>query len=117
MQKGSKSQSAKTKGPDENKTLKRIGAFLVQMLQVEYEKKNEPINGLTSHDALSQLNSQVISYAKGSWPFNRSFNTKASSMDWWENLSQHPDAMVLAVCGLFSVVALVVAQTHLASCN
>jgi hypothetical protein len=80
------------------KTLQRIGTALMGMLRAKYEHKKVTINGISPHDAVTQLKAQFKMYAEGKWPFNCLFDDNAELMSWWQNLSQHPDAQILAVC-------------------
>lgn len=81
-----------------NRTLLRIGRFLVSQLQIEYESKKSSIHGLDAGIALAKLNEQIIAYAKGAWPFNCAFTDKANVAKYWRDFLHHDNADVLAVC-------------------
>jgi hypothetical protein len=68
------------------------------VLQGEYEHRKRPIEGISPQDAIIQLNSQIVMYAKGLWPFNRPYNEGDNPLEWWRGFDNHPDAKVLAVC-------------------
>ncbi|KAG1787329.1 uncharacterized protein HD556DRAFT_1409571 [Suillus plorans] len=87
-----------------NQTLLRIGKFLVSQLRFEYESKDDsPIHGLDAGLALAKLNEQIVAYAKGAWPFNRTFTDKANVVKYWRDFLDHDNADVLAVlCNLVS---------------
>ena len=82
------------------------------MLRAEYEHKKVTIYGISPHDAVTQLKAQFKMYAEGKWPFNRLFDDNTEPMSWWQNLSQHPDAQIFAVCTISGL--LIVSQTHIA---
>ena len=86
-----------TSTTDSNKTLSRIGAFLVSQLRAEYESKKEKINGLKAAMALEKLRDQIITYAKGLWPFNRATVDRNNVAKYWRDLQHHEGADVLAV--------------------
>jgi hypothetical protein len=94
---GGGSGSAEVRSEDNGKNYKRIGRFLVQILQAEYEAKGEMIAGLSPKHALDQLKSQLASYSTRVWPFQCPCRESDDPMTWWEHLSKHPDAQVLAV--------------------
>ncbi|KIM56279.1 hypothetical protein SCLCIDRAFT_29720 [Scleroderma citrinum Foug A] len=85
-----------TSTADSNKTLSRIGAFLVSQLRAEYESKKEKINGLKAAMALEKLRDQIITYAKGLWPFNRATVDRNNVAKYWRDLQHHEGADVLA---------------------
>ena len=64
------SRLSATSTANSHKTLSHIGTFLVSQLQAEYKFKKEKIHGLEAVVALEKLRDQIISYAKGLWPFN-----------------------------------------------
>jgi hypothetical protein len=68
------------------------------MLRAEYKHKRVTINGISPHDVVTQLKAQFKMYAEGKWPFNRLFDDNAEPMSWWQNLSQHANVQILAVC-------------------
>ena len=86
-----------TSTADSNKTLSRIGAFLVSQLQAEYKSKKETINGLKAAIALEKLRDQIITYTKGLWPFNRATTDTNNVAQYWQDLKHHDGADVLAV--------------------
>jgi len=90
-------QAANITTLSETNMLKRIGDALMLMLRAEYEHQKQTIDGISARDAAIQLNTQILLYAKGQWPFNRPFGEGDDPMKWWENLSRHPDSKVLAV--------------------
>jgi len=86
-----------TSTADANKTLPRIGTFLVSQLQEEYESKQEKIHGLEALVALEKLKDQIIAYAKGLWPFNQASINRDNVAKYWQDLRDHESADVLAV--------------------
>ncbi|EIW74896.1 hypothetical protein CONPUDRAFT_159670 [Coniophora puteana RWD-64-598 SS2] len=85
-------------GLGENETLKRIGAFLVSQLRLEYVDKKEQICSHNGHTALTKLNNQVLAYANGTWPFNKNTAqvTNENVSQYWQDFLTHDDADVLA---------------------
>ncbi|KAG1764577.1 hypothetical protein EV702DRAFT_1204959 [Suillus placidus] len=79
-----------------NRTLLRIGKFLVSQLQFEYKSKDDsPIHGLDADLALTKLNEQIVDYAKGAWPFNCAFTDKANVAKYWREFLDYDNADVL----------------------
>ena len=91
---GQRSASTET---NSNKILTRIGNFLISQLQIEYEEKGERIGGLDVRVAVPRLKEQFVAYAKGAWPFNRTFTTDSDIITYWSDFENHDQADILAV--------------------
>jgi hypothetical protein len=89
--------TASTSVSDKTQTLKQIGTALMTMLKAEYEEKKQPIRSVPAAHAATQLRAQIGMYAERKWPFDRPHNESTTPMAWWRNLSEHPDAQILAV--------------------
>jgi len=110
---GTREQPANASASDSNKkTLHRIGTALMGMLRAEYEHKNITINGIPAHQVTTHLRAQINMYAEGKYPFDRIFGDDDEPMAWWQSLSQHPDAQILAVRVIYHSI---LSCTHLPS--
>ncbi|KAG0693763.1 hypothetical protein DFH29DRAFT_1006957 [Suillus ampliporus] len=101
-----------------NQTLLWIGKFLVSQLQFEYKSKDDsPIHGLDAGLALAKLNEQIVAYAKGAWPFNRTFVDKANVVKYWCDFLDHDNADVLVhfTVKIFDVIVNSMADERTAS--
>jgi hypothetical protein len=98
LHRATSNQPAHTTVSETNGTVKRVGAYLMEMLKIQYEHKDQPIMGLSAKEAVEQLNRQIRSYAQGLYPFDQPIGDNEEPEDWWRSLLPSPHANVLAVC-------------------
>jgi hypothetical protein len=96
-------QPASATVSDTNKTVKRVGSYLVEMLRIQYEEKKVPIAGLSAQEAVVQLNRQIRTYSQGTYPFDQDIGEAEEPEDWWKTLIHSPHAGVLAVRLIFAL--------------
>ena len=94
------------RSPPLPQSLRRAGNYLLRLLRIEYEQRNSPIADLEAEEALSQLKDQVVAFATGGYPFNRTFSPSQTPFEWWRALDEDkstPEAQPLAVSSLIQV--------------
>ena len=93
---GTKRATAEPELPD---SVRRMGRFLLNMLRIEYEKRQVPIANLSIAGANMRLKDQIRKYLKSVYPFDRDLRSDESTYEWWVSLDQDRsnDAQPLAV--------------------
>lgn len=85
------SKSKKGTEADVNKlpeSLQRAGAYLMNMLKVEYQTKAQPIEGLAAIDALNRLKEQLRKFTKSVYPFDKRVDKADGPREWWKRLDE-----------------------------
>jgi hypothetical protein len=88
--------------PELPDSVRRMGRFLLNMLRIEYERRQVPIANLSIADANMRLKDQIRKFLKAVYPFDRDLRPGESAYEWWVSLDQDRsnDAQPLAVCDL-----------------
>jgi hypothetical protein len=88
--------------PELPDSVRWMGRFLLNMLHIEYERRQVPIAGLSIADANMRLKEQIRKFLKAVYPFDRDLRPGESAFEWWVSLDQDcsNDAQPLAVCDL-----------------
>jgi len=77
-----------------------MSKFLLNMLRIEYEKRQVQIANHNIADANSWLKEQIWKYMKGVYPFDHDCHSNETVYEWWTSLDQahSNDAQPLVVC-------------------
>lgn len=81
---------------------RRAKEFLKKLLKAEVEKPSDErhphVASLGKQKIVEEFRRQLLSYARGEWPFNVPRAVSERPLDWWRAFEEDPRARTLAVC-------------------
>ncbi|KDQ05636.1 hypothetical protein BOTBODRAFT_122435, partial [Botryobasidium botryosum FD-172 SS1] len=85
------------------RTKKRVGQYLLKMLDAEYklgDKRHPSLLDISPADAVDHANAQINLYFHKKYPFHRTLKAPYSALNWWTDLQRDESATVLATLAI-----------------